>query len=64
MIPFITKCVFGWNFTTKVPYSAPMILVDVLRVNLLRVSIVAAVNFNVLEATEMSTLVLLGLQDL
>lgn len=63
-MPFITKCVFGWNFTTKVPDSAPMILVDELRVNLLRVSIVAAVNFKVLVATEMSTLVLLGLQDL
>jgi hypothetical protein len=41
-----------------------MILVDELRVNLLRVSIVAAVNFKVLVVTEMSTLVLLGLQDL
>jgi hypothetical protein len=41
-----------------------MILVDEVKVNLLRVSIVAAVNFKVLKATDMSTLVLLGLQDL
>lgn len=41
-----------------------MILVDELSVNLFRVSNVAAVNFKVLVATDISTLVLLGLQDL